>query len=348
MKKEKAKGFFSKVLLITTMVGFSTAFLVSPGLAQPDTTLPVVCEPTSPEGCYTCNVITENTITSVASTDLVLCSDLSCLAPIDAVVPPPLTLSAINIDGGCVKVLTTNPLGVDLGAGSSLLTVTMCLDPGVQPGQCCPITLTDDDGDFDFEQPIPPIPAPTISWESPGGEICLDVAEEVECFDGIDNDEDGLTDCEDPDCDRAQNGTCDTGLPGICRPGTLICVAGSEQCVPNSDPLPEICDNGVDDDCDGLTDGEDPDCLQIPPNCGDGRINWRQGETCDPPGSICGARGNPQWQCIDACRCVFTAGFCGDGVIQWKRGEQCEPSAGLDRCGPGRICIDCRCVRVVD
>ncbi len=81
-----------------------------------------------------------------------------------------------------------------------------------------------------------------------------------------------------------------------------------------------------------------------PPTCGDGRIQWKRGETCDPPGSICGARGNPQWQCNDACQCVFVRGFCGDGKIQWKAGEQCEPFPGLDKCGPGRVCRDCRCV----
>ena len=31
-----------------------------------------------------------------------------------------------------------------------------------------------------------------------------------------------------------------------------------DDCAP--DCIPEICDNGIDDDCDGLTDGEDPDC----------------------------------------------------------------------------------------
>jgi hypothetical protein len=121
-----------------------------------------------------------------------------------------------------------------------------------------------------------------------------------------------------------------------------------------------------------------------PPNCGDGVIQWKQQETCDPPGSVCGSRGNPSWRCNDLCRCVFAGGFCGDGmvngreqcevsedcenfpreicdechcipdpdgfcgdrVINWRLGEECEPFAGLDRCGLGRVCIDCRCVPV--
>jgi hypothetical protein len=47
---------------------------------------------------------------------------------------------------------------------------------------------------------------------------------------------------------------------------------------------------------------------EIPPNCGDGRIQWKQGETCDPPSSICGARGNPDWVCSDTCKCEFIGG----------------------------------------
>ncbi|MGM0596152.1 MAG: hypothetical protein ACQES9_03860 [Myxococcota bacterium] len=50
------------------------------------------------------------------------------------------------------------------------------------------------------------------------------------CTDGFDNDDDGLVDCEDPDC---------IDLP-VCKE--------------------EICDNNIDDDGDGLVDCEDPDC----------------------------------------------------------------------------------------
>jgi hypothetical protein len=42
--------------------------------------------------------------------------------------------------------------------------------------------------------------------------------------------------------------------------------------------------------------------------CGDGIIHWKQGETCDPPGSICGSGGNPAWVCSDLCKCEFVGG----------------------------------------
>ena len=55
------------------------------------------------------------------------------------------------------------------------------------------------------------------------------------CDNGVDDDGDGLTDCDDPDC--------------AAEPGCLV----------------EDCDNGADDDGDGLTDCADPDCAQSPP-----------------------------------------------------------------------------------
>jgi hypothetical protein len=72
--------------------------------------------------------------------------------------------------------------------------------------------------------------------------------------------------------------------------------------------------------------------------CGDGTIQWREGETCEPPDShIFGS-----WHCDAECQAYYESGDCGDGIIQWREGEQCEiPS--LDRCGPRAECIDCVC-----
>ncbi|MGR3311482.1 MAG: hypothetical protein ACUZ77_12015 [Candidatus Brocadiales bacterium] len=60
------------------------------------------------------------------------------------------------------------------------------------------------------------------------------------CDNGIDDDEDGLIDCNDPDCN------CNLA------------------CAP---PTETDCTNGVDDDCDGLVDCADPDCCNDPGFC---------------------------------------------------------------------------------
>jgi hypothetical protein len=83
------------------------------------------------------------------------------------------------------------------------------------------------------------------------------------CFDGIDNDADGLTDCADTDCAGAVNGACNTGLPGVCASGTLQCTSSVLMCSPANAPQAEICDDGLDNDCNGLTDVDDPACAII-------------------------------------------------------------------------------------
>jgi len=87
---------------------------------------------------------------------------------------------------------------------------------------------------------------------------------EDNCFDGIDNDVDGLRDCADPDCNGKTDGPCDTGEPDPCSAGTVQCQDGGEICVPNNQPAESIdagnCDDLLDNDCDGLFDADDPGC----------------------------------------------------------------------------------------
>ncbi len=108
------------------------------------------------------------------------------------------------------------------------------------------------------------------------------------CFDGSDQDCDALHDHEDPDCqtDEVCNGfdddnnglideTFDLDLPctvgtGTCeRTGVTVCdTSGGLRCSgsprnPKSEAEPgkRACADGVDNDCDGLIDLNDPDCL---------------------------------------------------------------------------------------
>ena len=84
------------------------------------------------------------------------------------------------------------------------------------------------------------------------------------CDDGVDNDCDGLIDLSDPDCVECSVGDtqpCDTGLLGVCAEGTQTCAEVFwSDCLQDVQPSDEICDDGVDNDCDGQSDGDDPDC----------------------------------------------------------------------------------------
>ncbi|MBJ93440.1 MAG: hypothetical protein CMP23_03095 [Rickettsiales bacterium] len=92
-----------------------------------------------------------------------------------------------------------------------------------------------------------------------------------DCADGVDNDDDQLIDCEDPDC---------LTFPG-CAPGSEDCTDGEDNdgdqltdcedpdcrdhpdC--SEDPI-ELCDDGIDNDGDGLIDCDDSDC-SLSPDC---------------------------------------------------------------------------------
>jgi spore coat protein A len=100
---------------------------------------------------------------------------------------------------------------------------------------------------------------------APGGGACTPTEPtEVSCFDGLDNDCNNDIDCEDASCDGATGPTTSCGV-GICADtGDLICTGGSQvdTCVPGTPTeTPEVsCNDGLDNDCDGLIDADDPDC----------------------------------------------------------------------------------------
>jgi hypothetical protein len=178
--------------------------------------------------------------------------------------PPALTLN-VTVDSGAVPGVTngvkadgTNSVTIDvggstkgpirvsahkgsfLGGGTTAMiegtggSVTLFTCDARTDNSCAgTTTVTATDGNFAF------------------GETTLTfVAFETNCQNRIDDNKDGRTDCADPDCDQRPCVDA-TGNNGVCASG----VCTPPVCTPIS--TTEVCDNGVDDDCDGKID-----CMQ--------------------------------------------------------------------------------------
>jgi hypothetical protein len=125
---------------------------------------------------------------------------------------------------------------------------------------------------------VPPFPMATATWGTPP-DTCVPTEEpaEVTCDDGLDNDCDGLIDAADPDCATGGGGNCaDYPDKGTCNGDPACAWSGSPKsgscgdravCEPTAPDEIGLCDDGIDNDCDGLTDcadtadcGADPVC----------------------------------------------------------------------------------------
>jgi hypothetical protein len=181
----------------------------------------------------------------------------------------------------------------------------------------------------------------TGSCTPTGPEIC----------NGVDDDCNGAVDEADP----ALGTPCGTD-EGECSPGVNVCIRGMIQCAGAIGPRDEVC-NGLDDDCDGMTDDLavcpamtaciegacrracDPlmefncpfgfECLPRPPS-GDTFCIPTPCAACRPD-EVC--RGD---RCVDPCEGVT----CVDGE-RCVRGS-CQTCASLG-CAEGELCIDLRC-----
>lgn len=188
---------------------------------------------------------------------------------------------------------------------------------------------------------------------------------ESDCANGMDDDDDGLVDCADDDCDAdsaCQANSNNSNSNNINSNNNNSNGSGSEYCtnlvdddgdglVDCADPdcavapscLSEDCGNGTDDDGDGLADCDDPDCSGspgcVPEECTNGVDDDGNGLTdCEDP------------QCAAAPNCALET--CDNGVDDDFDGlADCEDDDCLNSsecgvchpmsnagCGPGTTC----------
>jgi hypothetical protein len=146
--------------------------------------------------------------------------------------------------------------------------------------------------------------------------VCSGSGKETNCGDGVDNNCNGLIDCDDPDCQPVGNllgGLCDV-LGHTCSPkaltgGRSICGVvcsgngGTAQLVETN------CFDGKDNDCNGVADCQDPNCAGLGLSC---RVNLT-----DPlAGKVCGGTSGPSaYQCIcNSPEATTGEQSCGDGI----------------------------------
>jgi hypothetical protein len=207
-----------------------------------------------------------------------------------------------------------------------------------------------------------PAPAFSLGWlsggacddaeaQNPGDPAgCRYDARERDCADRVDNDSDEATDCLDPDC--AGDPACGHGDP-VCDNEAAANPGGTGGCYGSE---PAHCQDGFDNDGDGLVDCADPDCANEP-GCGGGGCDNPCDSTCanynpcvcDPAGFGCGGcvdPCDPNGTCYDpsAPECERKSEICDNGEDDDGNGmtdcadEACWSECDSDTCDDSTAC----------
>jgi MYXO-CTERM domain-containing protein len=147
---------------------------------------------------------------------------------------------------------------------------------------------------YQDQNPLSQCKRGTLPCNAPASACAGYVGPSQEVCDGIDNDCDGKVDGDDLDAPIPGVGAqCGSKL-GECQPGTRQCIGGTFVCTGGTQPQPELC-NGKDDNCNGLTDGEETVFADAPPPGMNGCWSGLDLATCPPedvcPASVAGSAG---------------------------------------------------------
>jgi hypothetical protein len=136
------------------------------------------------------------------------------------------------------------------------------------------------------------------------------------------------------------DGTCSVGVGECVAAGTLICTGDGLVCDAEPGVPPEeveiSCDDGLDNDCDGVVDEADPDCPMLPQVCDMGDVGVISGD----PWVVCEANENEAWisanirGTYDPELICIHLGY--DAVGQW--GGNCGSVCGY--CEGGTSCLN--------
>jgi Putative metal-binding motif len=340
------------------------------------------CTPEETQSCYSGRAGTEGV--GVCATGTQTCGSAGSWGACEGEVTPSDEVCN-GEDDNCDEQVDEGLAGQETcGEGSCEVTVDLCVD-GVgstcEPGKPAPAEScngVDDtcDGDVDEgctcsdgeQQDCYTGPGGTqgIGLCSAGTQDCVDgswgscsgdVTPASESCDGLDNDCDAAADENNP----GGGGACNTGLVGVCSPGSMQCQAASLSCVQNTMASAEICD-GLDNDCDTGTDEGNPGgggacntgmpgaCSAGTNSCAGGALSCVQNtmastEVCDAVDNDCDGTNNEGNPGAGVGCSTGLAGVCGPGttactgagvVCNQNVGASAEVCDGLDNdCNTG-------------